>query len=276
MKYIYCPKCGHEIKINQNENRSVNENSIFLKLDNIISRINKYKIEPLLSVEINSREQREPKTLKSDSDFLRAVAILITFSQNARSDKVKSIWDNTDYFEQAFCDFNVNAVANLDPQKVIIDYWDKIKVIRFKKKINSIIRCAQIIKKIGSKQGSFLRFFNRVDIPKRIKNKEDLDKFWAGFNHLLSELKKTEMPFLGNTTTLLHMLLDMGYDCVKPDIILLKFAGEIGISDKKKFVRILQEYSLSRDIRPSVIDLYLLIYGKQLDAKHFVRPDYYN
>jgi hypothetical protein len=83
------------------------------------------------------------------------------------------------------------------------------------------------------------------------------------------------MPFLGNITTLLHLLLDMGYDCVKPDIILLKFANEIGITDKKKFVRILQEYSLLRNIRPSIIDLYLLIYGKQLGAKHFVNPEYY-
>lgn len=83
------------------------------------------------------------------------------------------------------------------------------------------------------------------------------------------------MPFMGNITTLLHMLLEMGYDCIKPDRILLKFANEVGISNKKRFVRVLQEYSLYKNIKPSIVDLYLLIYGGQLSAKHFVKPEYY-
>lgn len=253
----------------------VNRNHIFTLLDDIILRIQRYKIEPLLSEEIADRERRKPEKLKTDDDFLRAITILITFSQNARSDKVQNIWKNTDYFEQAFCRFNIDAVANLDPQKIIMNYWEKIKIIRFKKKIDSIIGCAQSIKEISRKHGSFSNFFQEIAIPIRIKNREDINIFWLGFNRLLREFKEIKMPFLGNVTTLLHLLLDMGYDCVKPDIILLKFSNEIGITDKKKFVRALQEYSLLRNIRPSLVDLYLLIYGKQLGAKHFVNPEYY-
>jgi 3-methyladenine DNA glycosylase Tag len=253
----------------------VNKNYIFRLLDDIILKIQKYKIEPLLSEEIIDRERRQPEKLKTDDDFLRAIANLITFSQNARSDKVQNIWKNTDYFEQAFCRFDVETVVNLNSQKIVIDYWGKIKIIRFKKKIDSIIGCAQSIKEISHKHGSFLNFFQDIAIPKQIKNGEDINNFWLGFNSLLREFKEIKMPFLGNVTTLLHLLLDMGYDCVKPDIILLKFANEIGISNKKKFVRTLQEYSLLRNIRPSLVDLYLLIYGKQLGAKHFVRSEYY-
>ncbi len=36
---------------------------------------------------------------------------------------------------------------------------------------------------------------------------------------LLLVLKKEKMPFFRRTTSLLHFLLSVGYDCIKPDII---------------------------------------------------------
>jgi len=261
-------------KAKTNSHGSNNKEEVYKKIDSIIKIIAEYKIEPLFSGEVKSREQREPKTLDSDDDFFMAIAVLITYSQNAQSNKVQEIWE-TDSFIKAFQDFNVEKVANLDPDKIINEHWENIKAIRFKKKVNAIVNCARVINKIAYKKGTFLKFFHQANIPERINNAEELERFWEGFGFLLSEFKKAEMPFFSSTTTLLHLLLDMGYDCVKPDLVLLKFAEEIGIFNKEKFVRLLQEYCLARSIRPSVLDLYLLIYGGQLGVKQFVKPEYY-
>ena len=74
----------------------------------------------------------------------------------------------------------------------------------------------------------------------------------------------------------------MGYDCVKPDLVIMKVAKKIGMIEKQsgeknltKAVKMIQEYSLSRNIRPPVIDLYFLIDGGQAGAKKFVKKEYY-
>ena len=253
----------------------MNKENIFTLLDKIIADINKYKVEPLLSNEIESRLQRKSESLNSDADFLKEFTDLISYSQNARSDSVQYVWEKTNAFHQAFCNFDVNAIADLNANEVEQEHWQNIKVIRFKKKISSIIECAKTMQVIADKHGSFLNFFQQADIPVHINNTDDLDKFWRGFDYLMLEFKKVKMPFMGNVTTLLHLLLNMGYYCVKPDLVLLKFANEINITDKKEFVRLLQEYCLSRQMKPSVLDLYLLIYGGQLGARRFVKLGYY-
>ena len=89
------------------------------------------------------------------------------------------------------------------------------------------------------------------------------------------------MPFFKQSTSLLHFLLHIGYDCIKPDVIIMKVAKELGIvssnSEKEKLqvVRFVQLYSISRRMRPSIVDFYLLIYGGQRWAKQFVHPSFY-
>jgi hypothetical protein len=41
--------------------------------------------------------------------------------------------------------------------------------------------------------------------------------------------------------------------------------------DLRQLVKTVQEYALSREIRPSVVDLYLLVYGGQTWAMQFAK-----
>ena len=63
----------------------------------------------------------------------------------------------------------------------------------------------------------------------------------------------------------------------------MKVAKKIGIVKKEngdanliQTVRAIQEYSIDRNIRPSVIDLYFLIDEGQLGAKKFVKNEFYD
>ena len=81
---------------------------------------------------------------------------------------------------------------------------------------------------------------------------------------------------------MLHFLLDVGYDCVKPDLVVMRVAKKLNIvedekGDKhfRKTVRFIQEYAISRSIRPSRVDFYFLIDEGQMGVKKFVKPGYY-
>lgn len=95
-------------------------------------------------------------------------------------------------------------------------------------------------------------------------------------------MDKNKVPFFRSTTSLLHFLLDTGYDCVKPDLVVMKVAKKIGIVEDEngeknliQTVRAIQEYSLYKGIRPSIIDLYFLIDEGQLGAVKFVEKEFY-
>lgn len=49
MEYVNCPECGYKIKINKKQ--SIDKNDIFIMLDNIISKINKFKIASRIDFE---------------------------------------------------------------------------------------------------------------------------------------------------------------------------------------------------------------------------------
>ena len=91
-----------------------------------------------------------------------------------------------------------------------------------------------------------------------------------------------KIPFFQSTTSLLHLLLDLGYDCVKPDLLVMKVAKKLNIVDSvvgnknfRKTVRLIQEYAIDRKIRPSVVDFYFLIDEGQMGARKFVKPEFY-
>lgn len=95
-------------------------------------------------------------------------------------------------------------------------------------------------------------------------------------------MKNNKIPFFQSTTSLLHFLLDIGYDCMKPDLVVIKVAKKLNIVDNetgdknfRKTVRFIQEYSVDRQIRPSIVDFYFLINEGQMGAKKFVNPDFY-
>lgn len=251
---------------------------IFTSIDLIRERVDSARIEPKFTEEIKKRNQRNPDIIQDDSDVLRRFAILIAFSQNAPSDLVSDML-NEGIFEGVFHNFEIDKVVKMDPDTVIACYWDKIKVIRFKKKIASIIGCAKSLRLIKLKHGSFKVLLNTL--PINLKSKVDIERFWQGFRHIKNELEKVNMPFFKQSTSLLHFLLHIGYDCIKPDIVVMKVAKKLGIvyaeSEKEKLqvVRTVQIYSVVQDIRPSIADFYLLICGGQRWAKQFVNPSFY-
>lgn len=251
---------------------------IFNSIDLIMKEVESAKIEPKFSKEIEDRKQRTPAMIQDDNDVLRRFARLIAFSQNAPSDLVSGML-NKGVFEGIFHNFEIDKVVKMDPNTVIARHWDKMGVIRFKKKIASIIGCAKSLESIKLKHGSFKVLLNTL--PTNLKEEVDVERFWQGFNQLKNELEKVKMPFFKKLTSLLHFLLSIGYDCIKPDLVIMKVAKKLGIvfsdSEKEKLevVRFVQLYSINRNIRPSIVDFYLLIYGGQRWAKQFVNPSFY-
>ena len=121
-----------------------------------------------------------------------------------------------------------------------------------------------------------------VNYTELCSNESDIVQFWTCFNQLLKILKSNKVPFFQSTTSLLHLLLDLGYDCVKPDLVVMKVAKKLNIVDSvagdinfRKTVRFIQEYSIDRKIRPSVVDFYFLIDEGQMGAKKFVNQEFY-
>ena len=97
---------------------------------------------------------------------------------------------------------------------------------------------------------------------------------------LKEKLLEIEVPFISSTTTLLHLLLELGYNCVKPDRVIMKVSKEIGIVNSEKgeknlklATKSLQYYSIITGISSQIIDLYFLVYGKQTGAIKFIDLD---
>lgn len=254
---------------------------IFKHIDSVVKEVNSARIEPRFSEEINERNQRDPRRIQDDNDVLRRFARLIAFSQNAPSNKVSDML-NKGIFDDIFCGFEVEKVAKMDPRMIKNHYWDKITVIRFPKKITSIIGCARCVVSIREKHGSFMALLAKFNMPVFLRSEADIEKFWQGFNHLKEELEKENMPFFRRATSLLHFLLHIGYDCIKPDTVVMGVAKELGIVNSERgtknllfIVRFIQIYSVERKIRPSIVDFYLLVYGGQRWAKQFVISSFY-
>jgi hypothetical protein len=154
----------------------------------------------------------------------------------------------------AFENFSVSKVANLNPCDIADNHWSSIKGIRQQAKLFHIVSIARKIKKMEP----FVNILNQVNIPKVISNQRDIESFWIGFDQLLEKMKTNKIPFFQSTTSLLHLLMDIGYDCVKPDLVVMKVSKRLQIVDNEKgdtnfisTVRLIQEYSIDRKIRPS-------------------------
>lgn len=260
--------------------------TIFEKLDSIITDINHHKVDPQFTNEINSRNNRYETTVEVEkNNLLRVMATLIAFSNNAPSDSVANMLDNG-VFEKVFHNFDLVKVSELNPESVVANEWDKLRVIRFKKKVEAIIKCAKLLIKSGQEKATIESLFKSYNLPKDIKSESDIDKFWEQFDRILAYYKRIDMPYFKNYTTLLHLLLHLGFPCIKPDLIVMKVAASIGIvkprddhntySDYEKInvVQTIQKYCLLNKIKPAVIDTYLLIYGGQKYYLGYVNNSY--
>jgi len=249
----------------------------FTEIDKIIETVDQYKTEPLFSDEKNKRQNKIVSKIPNDNEILKTFAYLIAYSQNSNSETVEQVL-KSGKFDKAFNDFNIEDVVKLNPCDIADNHWNSIKGIRQQAKLFHIVSLARKIKNIGS----FADILNQTNIPKSIKTHNDISDFWKGFDQLLTTLKDNKIPFFQSTTSLLHFLLDIGYDCVKPDLVVMKVAKKLNIVDNetgdknfRKTVKFIQEYSVDRQIRPSIIDFYFLIDEGQMGAKKFVRPEFY-
>jgi 3-methyladenine DNA glycosylase Tag len=250
---------------------------IFGDIDNIIERVDRFKIEPLFSEEKNRRHNKIVSTLLDDNEILKTLSHLIAFSQNSNSEIVEQVL-KSGKFDRAFENFKIDKVVKLNPCDIADEHWISIKGIRQQAKLFHIVSLARKIKNIDS----FAEMLNQTNIPTTIRTENDIETFWTGFDKLLAKLKNNKIPFFQSTTSLLHFLLDIGYDCVKPDLVVMKVAKKLNIVDSetgdksfRKTVRFIQEYSVDRKIRPSIVDFYFLIDEGQMGAKKFVKPDFY-
>ncbi len=250
---------------------------IFNDIDSLIERVDRFKIEPLFSEEKSKREDKSVSPLLDDNEILRTLSHLIAYSQFSDSENVERLLKSGKY-DKVFENFDIEKVVKLNPCDIADNHWESLKGIRKQSKLFHIVSLARKIKQIGS----FATILNGMNIPKTIKSDNDIKDFWIGFDKLLVTLKDNKIPFFQSTIPLLHFLLDIGYDCVKPDLVIMKVAKKLEIVDReigdknfRQTVRIIQEYSVSRQIRPTIVDFYFLIDEKQSGARKFVSEDFY-
>lgn len=251
---------------------------IFTAIDRIIETIDKYRQEPIFTATLMRRQEKFVSETLSDSKILETFTNLIAYSQNANSELVEKII-NSGIFNEVFAHFDVMAVSQMNPCDLADTYWPKISGIRQQAKLFHIVSLARKIKRIGSVS----TMLTKTEIPRQITSENDIAQFWKGFEKLQKTLAANKMPFFRSTTSLLHFLLETGYDCIKPDLVVMKVSKKLGIVENEKgernlikTVKTIQQYSIQRKIRPAIVDLYFLIEEGQLGAKKYVTPNFYN
>ena len=221
---------------------------------------------------MNRRSRRSFQPLPNNREIMRRICVAIAYSQGSRSSLISELIE-TPVFKEAFAGFNPAALARRDPKRILATYWPQLGHLRFKGKIPRIVQCARALKGIIRDCGSFATYLEGFQIPRRIRSTAHLEKFWQRFNALQSDLRRRAMPFFRSTTSLLQLLLDLDYDSVKPDLIVMRLARRIGIVDRetgdrafRQCVRFLQEYSIANVCRAAELDLALLAFGGQSGA----------
>lgn len=254
----------------------MSENSeIFKKIDSIIKEVERHKAQGL-DAELSSRNRKTARNL-SEQEIFKTLSELIAFSQNANSERVSNVLKRG-YFNHALHDFDIGKVAKSNPCVLIDKHWENIKGIRQQTKIFHIVMLARKLN-AGIQISEVLQ---ESRLPHGLKKPADIDAFWLGFKELKKKMQQQKIPFFRSTTSLLHMLMELGYDCVKPDAVVMKVAKDLGIVDDVNgdrnllaVVKTIQKYSVDRGLRPPAADLYFLIGGGQAWARSFVDEEFY-
>jgi hypothetical protein len=268
-------------------------NKCFQAIDNMVERVDSFKVDPEFTKQIEERRNLVPNFNLSDKEILRRLVELIAYSNNANAQNVTRLLDR-EVFRPIFQDYSVEKTANLSAEEVRRLHWQEIKTIRFKYKVDAMIRCATCLTEIQRFDESFMQFVKSAGLPTLIGAESDLTAFWEGFAKIRSRLLELAFPHVSNFTSLCHLLMSLGFDCAKPDIIVMKAAVDLGVClppqkqkknpDKdrvhsettiQEVVKTIQSYALARNTRAPVIDLYFLIHGGQSDAVGLVRRGYY-
>jgi hypothetical protein len=191
--------------------------------------------------------------------------------------------------DKVFLNYDIQAVANLQYEQLRAKYWGQIGAIRFPQKLEAMIGSAQALLKIKKQHTSFMTYLRASKIPVGIQSQSDIDIFWKEFDFVQHYLQQMQMPFFNNLTSLCHLLMGLGYACIKPDSVIMGTAVKLGIvspgsnpekptyndAKRREVVKTMQTYCLSRNFNILVLDGYLLIHGGQTGAKELVKPLFY-
>jgi hypothetical protein len=254
----------------------LDKKELFPLIRRIVAHIDTFRKEPNFTAELLARQHRVVAPLVSNAEVLRNLAQIIAFA-HANSSRVKAMIDGSKY-DAIWLDYDVDKVAALNPCDVVEEHWEAtLSPIMNGGKAYFIVMAARAIQRVGA----VATLFNDCGIPARLYNSDDIDAFWTGFAKLHKQMKQHGIPYLSSITSLSHLLLHLGYDCVKPDAIVMGVAQKLSIvaetkkdTSLKKVARTLQEYALEHGIRPSEIDMYFLIQGRQSDAMNWVSDDF--
>jgi 3-methyladenine DNA glycosylase Tag len=222
--------------------------------------------------EIAYRTQRSPQSFPSDQEIMRHFCVAIAYSQGARSAQITELIE-TPVFKSAFVNFDPGMLARRKPEEILKKYWAQLGYFRFKGKIHQIVQCARVLNGIARDHRSFARYLNNFQIPQRIRTAEQLGQFWSQFDLLQQDLQSRQMPFFKSTTSLLQLLLQLDFDAIKPDLIVMRLARRLGIVERetgdqafRQCVRFVQEYSIKNSRRAAELDWALLAFGGQSGA----------
>lgn len=249
---------------------------LYDRIDGIIENIDKHKVEPLFSAEKARRQAQSVAPFVDNDMVLKTLAVIVAYSQQAKSNLVRPLLESG-VFDQVFHNYDVSRLREVNPCELLDENWSRIKAIRIKTKVFQLIMAARALDSIGP----FAKALNNAGFPAQMQSAKDVADFWVAFGKLQKLMKEHDIPFLSSTTSLLHLLMHIGYDCVKPDVIVMRVALKLGIVDEvtkdanlRRAARTLQEYAVSRGLRPGVVDLYFLIQERQSDAQQYVVPGF--
>jgi hypothetical protein len=262
-------------------------------IDKMVDRVNHFKVDPQFTRWVGERVERTPDFDLKDEEILRRLVVLIAYSNNANAERVERLVERG-VFDHIFQNYSIGNAARLSPESLIRDHWPEVKDIRFKYKIAAMVSCSAPLLSIGERHGSFMRYLRSVGLPSTLQSDSDIQSFWEGFNQIRSHFLELHFPYFRNFTSLCHLLMDLGFDCAKPDIAVMKAAVDLGIvrpppkqrknpekngahpeKSLRKAVETIQTYALCRSMRPPVIDLYFLIHGQQSGVIGLVERAYY-
>lgn len=222
---------------------------------------------------LDDRLKVKKKPIPSGNKLMERLVIAIAYSQGAPSDQVQRIIASG-HLRESFHGFDIETIAEESQKRLLKRCWKApLTCMRFKGKIGAIIQCARILRDIEAEHGDFSNYLKSYRIPQRITTSSDIPLFWEAFDRLQTDLKARQIPFFSNTTSLLQLLLDLDYDSVKPDLIVMRVARQWGIVSRetgnpafREAVRAFQQYGVDQQRRPLAVDWVVLTHGRQKGA----------
>jgi hypothetical protein len=246
---------------------------LFSAIDRVIANIDAHRQSPHFETELARRANREVPHLVDNQTVLRHIAQIIAFA-HADSKRVKAMVDSGAY-DEVWHNYDLNVVSQMNPCDIAEQHWGTLSSIMARTKIFQVVMAARAL----LKRADVAALLNECNIPRKARTLEEVDQYWVGFKALQKMMRAADIPFISSTTSLSHLLLHLGYDCIKPDVIVMRVAERLKIIDApkkdknlRKVARVLQEYAVSRGMRPGVVDMYFLIQEGQSEARDWVQP----